>query len=163
MFSGKSGVRLLDGTSSILIQDRGGLTETQKRVGSRWRTSPQQHRRPLVPGLPEIRRRLVDSYIAATSIWTYSCLTPTCTQTPNHHLMETKWVEIKLFLQYFPIKPHLCEYVVRLAEDPPRVCVRRHQEFKCTDIHVCAKGPEMRLLEIIDTLKLLDLKGRQTG
>lgn len=66
-FSGKSGVRLLDCTSSILIQDGGGATETQ-RDGLRWRTSPQQHRRSLVPGLPKIRRNLADSYMAATSI-----------------------------------------------------------------------------------------------
>lgn len=107
-FSGKSGVRLLDCTSSILIQDGGGATETQ-RDGLRWRTSPQQHRRSLVPGLPKIRRNLADSYMAATSIWTYSCLTPTWAQGGKDHVMETlKWPlmsEMTLSKPYFPTVP----------------------------------------------------------
>lgn len=80
-----------------------------KRDGLRWRTSPQQHRRPLVPGLPQIRRSVADSYIAATSTWTYSCLTPTWAQGRKDHVMETlKWPlmsEMKLFKPYFPTVP----------------------------------------------------------
>lgn len=59
----------------------------------------------------------------------------------------------------FSNSPHLCENVVRLAENPSRICVRRHEEFECTNVDVCAKGPEVRFLEVIDTLKLLDLQG----
>lgn len=51
---------------------------------------------------------------------------------------------------------NLCENVVSLAENPSRICVRRHKKFECTNVDVCAKGPEVRFLEVIDTLKLLD-------
>lgn len=50
----------------------------------------------------------------------------------------------------------LCENVVRLAEDPSRICIGRHKEFECANVDVCAKGPEVRFLEVIDALKLLD-------
>lgn len=33
---------------------------------------------------------------------------------------------------------HLCENIVRLAQDPSGVCVRCHEEFECADVHVCA-------------------------
>lgn len=58
----------------------------------------------------------------------------------------------------FSNSPHLCENVVRLAEKPSRICIGRHKEFECTDVDVCAKGPEVRFLKVIDPLKLLDLQ-----
>lgn len=68
-----------------------------------------------------------------------------------------EWNEV--LTAVFSNSPHLCENVVRLAENPSRICVRRHEEFECTNVEVCAKGPEVRVLKVIDTLKLLDLQG----
>ncbi len=75
----------------------------------------------------------------------------------NFETSLNKWDEV--LTAVFSNSPHLCENVVCLAENPSRICVRRHEEFECTNVDVCAKGPEVRFLEVIDTLKLLDLQG----
>lgn len=45
-----------------------------------------------------------------------------------------------------------------LTEDPSGICIRSHKEFQSTDIDVRAQSPEMRLLQVIHTLQLLDLQ-----
>lgn len=54
--------------------------------------------------------------------------------------------------------PYLRKDIVRLAEDPTGVCVRRHEQLQCSDINVRAQSPEVRLLQVVDSLQLLHLR-----
>lgn len=56
------------------------------------------------------------------------------------------------------VLPHLCEDVVRLAENPSGIGVRSHEEFQRADVDISAQCPEVRLLQVIHTLQLLHLQ-----
>lgn len=160
-FSGKSGVRLLDCTSSILIQDGGGATETPKRwvVVENFPTAAQKVFGPGTPKDQEKFGRLLHGSHLNLNIQLPDTNLGTGRKRSCNGNFEMTFNERDDFVKaVFSNSPHLCENVVRLAEKPSRICIGRHKEFECTDVDVCAKGPEVRFLKVIDPLKLLDLQ-----
>lgn len=58
---------------------------------------------------------------------------------------------------------YLSEDVVSLAEDPAAVSIGSHQQLHRADVDVTAQGPEVRLLQAVDTLQLLHLNAPRAG
>lgn len=50
-----------------------------------------------------------------------------------------------------------------LAEDPAAISISSHQQLHRPDVDVTAQGPEVRLLQAVDTLQLLHLNAPRGG